>query len=217
MVATAGEAARLESLRRFNARLLVCGVGPVSAALATQAALLGGPVPGLVVSAGIGGAFAGSGLNVGQAALATEMLYGDLGAWDESAFLPLSELGLSVFPGAAGTPPQRAGRFPAWAEAADFAAQVGLPCGPFVTVSGVTGSAQQAAALERRFPGALVEGMEGAGVAQAAALHGVPCTELRGVSNFVGPRDRSGWRIGEALTALEAALTRLLAEGLPAG
>ena len=207
VVATAGEAALLGHL---GARVEVCGVGPVAAALATQRALLSGPTPALVVSAGIGGAFPGSGLQIGQAALASEMLYGDLGAWDGAEFLPLETLGLSALPDGVGKASQRAGRFAAWAGAAEFAARAGLACGPFVTLSGVTGSAAQAGALSRRFPGVLIEGMEGAGVAHAAALHGVACTELRGVSNWVGPRDRSQWQIGPALAAMKAGLEQLL-------
>lgn len=208
VVATAAEANRLGGL---PARTVVCGVGPVAAALATLRALTEGPRPDLVVSAGIGGAFvhaagAGAGgVEVGRAAVASEMLYGDLGAWDGEQFLPLGELGLSVLPEGPANP----GRFPAWEGSAALARRLGLACGPFVTVSGVTGSHQGAEALLRRVPGALVEGMEGAGVAQAAAMVGVPCTEIRGVSNFVGPRDRSAWQIGAALRALHAALLAL--------
>ena len=44
--------------------------------------------------------------------------------------------------------------------------------------------------------------MEGAGVAAAAARHGVPFAEVRAISNLVGPRDRAAWRIPEALAAL---------------
>lgn len=205
MVATPGEADRLSDL---PARLVVCGVGPVAAALATQQALLAGLVPGLVVSAGIGGAYSRpGGLRPGQAAVASEMLYGDLGAWDGPAFLDLAALGLSVLPQGPANP----GRFPAWEGGAALAATLGLPCGPFVTVSGVTGSLQGAERLMARVPGVLIEGMEGAGVAQAAALLGVPCTEVRGISNFVGLRDRESWQIGPALSALHSALGGLLA------
>jgi futalosine hydrolase len=51
--------------------------------------------------------------------------------------------------------------------------------------------------------------MEGFGVAEAAAAHGVPAVEVRAVSNTVGPRDRAAWRIGEALDALRAAFEPL--------
>lgn len=197
-------------------------MGPVAAALATQAALLRGPRPDLVISAGIGGAFVRPGaVAVGAAAVASEMLYGDLGAWTggapnggEEDFLSLDALGLSVFPDGpklhAALPAPNPGRFPAWEESAVLASRLGVACGPFVTVSGATGSGEQAQALLRRFPGALIEGMEGAGVAHAAALYGVPCTEIRGASNLVGPRDRASWQIGAALGALRSTLESAL-------
>jgi len=70
--------------------------------------------------------------------------------------------------------------------------------------------------LAARYPGAVAEAMEGFGVATAAALaggHGPGAAggtgpafaELRTVSNVVGPRDRSAWRIDLALAALREA------------
>ncbi|GAA2805493.1 hypothetical protein GCM10010441_32920 [Kitasatospora paracochleata] len=83
-----------------------------------------------------------------------------------------------------------------------------------LTVSTVTGSAERAAALTARHPGAVAEAMEGFGVAEAAARFGVPAGEIRAVSNPVGPRDRAAWRIGEALGALERAFRTLPYEHL---
>ena len=54
-----------------------------------------------------------------------------------------------------------------------------------------------------------VEAMEGFAVLRAAELAGVPAVELRAVSNFVDDA-RADWRIDEALTALAAAIPRLL-------
>ncbi|HBP64053.1 MAG TPA: futalosine hydrolase, partial [Desulfosporosinus sp.] len=34
---------------------------------------------------------------------------------------------------------------------------------------------------------------------------GLPVLEIRAISNMVGPRDRSTWRVKEALDVLEAA------------
>ncbi len=51
--------------------------------------------------------------------------------------------------------------------------------------------------------------MEGFGVAEAAAAHGVPVLEFRTISNAVGPRDRAAWRIGPALNALTGAFRTL--------
>jgi futalosine hydrolase len=54
-----------------------------------------------------------------------------------------------------------------------------------------------------------VEAMEGFAVLRAAALAGVPAVEIRAISNIVEDA-RDSWRIGDALEALDAALSRLL-------
>lgn len=208
VVATHAEAARLRDLEGGGVRVVVCGVGPVAAALSTQAALLAAPYD-LALSAGIGGAYPGSGLRPGDLAVSSELIQADLGADDGGTFLGLDLLGLSVEPQEAAGP-GHPGRFAAWAGAADLAARAGAACGPALTLSTVTGSAAAARALEARHPGALTEGMEGAGVAHAALRCGVPALEVRGVSNMVGPRDRGAWRIGEALAATRRGLEALL-------
>jgi len=54
-------------------------------------------------------------------------------------------------------------------------------------------------------------------VALAARQAGVRFGELRAVSNPVGPRDRAGWRLAEALTALTGGAGRLLGTPLIPG
>jgi futalosine hydrolase len=144
----------------------------------------------LVVSAGIGGGFAPE-APVGSLVVADEITAADLGAETPDGFLPVTELGFGTITHLC----------PA-ALVRDAAAATGARPGTVLTVSTVTGTAARAAALRTRHPRALAEAMEGFGVAEAAAAHGVPVLELRAVSNPVGPRDRAAWRIGEALDAL---------------
>jgi futalosine hydrolase len=59
----------------------------------------------------------------------------------------------------------------------------------------------------------VAEAMEGFGVATATARVGLPFAEIRAISNPVGPRDRAGWRIPEALAALERAAAALARTG----
>ncbi|MFD0311841.1 futalosine hydrolase [Streptomyces sp. NPDC127119] len=180
---------------------LAGGVGPAAAAASTAAALttaaLGGEPYDLVVSAGIGGGFLPD-APVGSLVLADEITVADLGAETAQGFLPVTELGFGTV---THRPPDSLVR--------EIAAVTGARQGSVLTVSTVTGSASRAAELRRRHPRALAEAMEGFGVAEAAAAHGVPVLELRAVSNPVGPRDRAAWRIGEALTALTGAFGKL--------
>jgi futalosine hydrolase len=82
-----------------------------------------------------------------------------------------------------------------------------------LTVNTATGSSESADRLRTRYPAAIGEAMEGYGVAAAAARFGLPVAEVRAVSNLIGPRDRSAWRIGEALATLTAAAAPIV-EGL---
>ncbi|MFJ4189570.1 futalosine hydrolase [Kitasatospora sp. NPDC089509] len=181
--------------------VLASGVGPAAAAAATATALAARPY-GLVASAGIAGGFAPH-APVGATVLASAIVAADLGAETPEGFADVTELGFGT---ARHTP---APAVVAWTARALAACGVEAVTGPVLTVSTVTGSAERAATLAARHPGAAAEAMEGFGVAEAAARFGVPAFELRTVSNPVGPRDRSAWRIGEALAALESAFAAL--------
>lgn len=178
-----------------RAEVLVGGVGPAAAAAATAAALDGFE---LVLSAGIGGGFAP--LVPGDVAVASAVAFADLGAETADGFVPLSSLGFGI------------DRYEVDATlAADLAARCDGRLGTIVTVATVTGTAATAEALRARFPDAVAEGMEGAGVAAAAARRGVRFGELRAISNPVGPRDRDAWQIPLALAALGRAVAEVTA------
>ncbi|MGW1378713.1 futalosine hydrolase [Streptomyces sp. NPDC002446] len=211
--------------RAVACEVLAAGVGPAAAAAGTATALTAAALAGapydLVVSAGIGGGFPPgvgparpgeppSGAPLGSVVVAGAIVAADLGAQTPDGFAPVTELGF-------GTVAHR----PDAALVEAVAAACGGAVGTVVTVSTVTGSAARAAELAQRHPGVLAEAMEGFGVAEAAAAHGVPVLEIRTVSNAVGPRDRAAWRIGDALAALTGAFrtlpAALAAAGGPAG
>lgn len=181
-----------ELLRGF-VPLLRTGVGPVNAAHALTRFLVEEGA-GAVVCCGVGGAYPGSGLAVGDVICAESECYADLGAESPEGFLDMEALG---FPLVEGDPPLF-GRlpldlFPAPRRAA------------FVTRSTCTGTLESARAIEARTGGA-VESMEGAAIVQVARRMGVPVGELRGISNLAGDRDRDAWRLREAAEAAQRAL-----------
>ncbi|MFC5663658.1 futalosine hydrolase [Kitasatospora misakiensis] len=182
--------------------VLAGGVGPGAAAAAAATALTAARYD-LVVSAGIAGGFAPR-APIGATVLATGIVAADLGAETPEGFADVTELGFGTV---RHTPAPAAVALAAEALRAAGAGPVAT--GTVLTVSTVTGSAGRAAALTARHPDAVAEAMEGFGVAEAADRHGVPAFELRTVSNPVGPRDRTAWRIGEALGALERAFAAL--------
>ncbi|MFJ5553522.1 futalosine hydrolase [Streptomyces sp. NPDC093225] len=192
------------TLRRYDAPgvafdVLAGGVGPAAAAAATAAALATAERPySLVVSAGIGGGFPLA-APVGSLVVADAIVAADLGAQTPDGWLSVEELGFG-----------RAVHLPPAELTARAAEATGALLAPVLTVSTVTGTAGRASELLARHPLAGAEAMEGFGVAEAAAAHGLPVLEIRAVSNPVGPRDRDAWRIGDALAALSEGFQRLV-------
>ncbi|MFI6355827.1 futalosine hydrolase [Streptomyces sp. NPDC050743] len=181
--------------------LLDAGVGPALAAASVSAALTAARLAGtpydLVVSAGIGGGFQPE-APVGSLVVADRITVADLGAETADGFVPVTELGFGTVT-----------HHPPRSLVGIASEATGAPAGTVLTVSTVTGTAARAAELRARHPRALAEGMEGFGVAEAAATHGTAVLEIRAVSNPVGPRDRAAWRIGDALAALTEAFGKL--------
>ncbi|MGW1211146.1 futalosine hydrolase [Streptomyces sp. NPDC002499] len=183
-----------DSTAGVSVDVIAAGVGPALAAASTATALTTAALEGapytLVVSAGIAGGFQPE-APVGSLVVADEITAADLGAETADGFVPVTDLGFGTV---THRPPESLVR--------DLTAATGARTGAVLTVSTVTGTAERAAELRARHPRALAEAMEGFGVAEAAASHGVPVLEVRAVSNPVGPRDRAAWRIGDALAAL---------------
>lgn len=211
VTAVEAEAAAVRAgLTTATATVVAAGVGPARAAAVTARMLAlaectGRPYRG-VISAGVGGGFAGR-APVGATVIATRSVAADLGAESPEGFIPVDQLGM---------PAEQLGGSPSIAADAGLLATVraALPhavLGAVLTVSTVTGTAESSRELAGRYPDAAAEAMEGYGVACAAVDAGLPFAELRTISNAVGPRDRAAWRIPEALSALTAAAAALTA------
>jgi futalosine hydrolase len=179
---------------------LICtGVGAVNAAHAVTLAISRAR-PDAVIVCGVGGAYPGSGLAVGDVVSADMECYGDLGANSAAGFLDMRALGFAVIDGSQPV----YNDLPLQLYATERRAK-------FVTVATCTGTDAAARALEARTGGA-VENMEGAAVAHVALLHGVPVGEVRGISNIVTNRDTGAWRLGPAALAAQEALVAWLSK-----
>lgn len=189
-----------------EALLLTGGMGKTNAAQSLTALLEHHRVRA-ILAFGVGGAYPGSGLEVGDVALASSEVYADEGVaapegWlsTESIGIPLASVGgvdlFNAFP-----------VHPALLEIAGDAlraAGIGPVAGPFATVSCCSGTFDRGLEIAGRF-GAICESMEGAACAHVAALYGVPFLEVRGISNTVEDRNLSRWRLAEAAAAAAAA------------
>ncbi len=189
------------SLLKPHLPILVTGVGAVNAAIALTR-FLEREGARAVISCGIGGAYPGSGLSVASAVWAASECYGDLGAASSGGFLDMQALG---FPVIAGTTPRY--------NSLPITIRPGGDIAPFVTVNTCTGDVTAAREIEAR-TGGWVESMEGAAIAHVATVYGIPVGEVRGISNPVGNRDRSVWRVKEAAVAAQESLLDAWRRGL---
>lgn len=186
--------------------VLPTGMGKANAAQALAALLENTAVRG-VLGCGVAGAYPGSGLEVGDVALASEAIYGDEGVETPAGWIDTEAIGIPLLERHG---EQRYNRIPLDAERVERAAGaleaagIAARVGPFVTVSRCSGTDALGREQAARWRG-ICETMEGAAWAHVAALYGAPFLELRGVSNQVGDRDPAGWRIDGAAEAAASA------------
>jgi len=184
-------------------RGLELGVGKVNAAATLAAYLEIHPEVEQVLLVGIAGAYPGSGLKPGDLALAGEEIQADFGT--AAGLKPLG------FPAVEVAGQRYYNHFPAdtiWT--AELLTRWNLEPRSFLTRDKVSETREEAAELARRWQAA-VENMEGAAVAQTAAIFGVGWAELRAISNEAGVRDKNKWNIPAALASLAKAFNTLLA------
>lgn len=194
-----------------DALLVVTGVGPVNAALEMGAVLGRYDVSG-VLNLGLAGSFDLSAAPLESVVAASREAFPEYGVVSEASFADAS-----AFP------------FPQWEDAAgrvlqslelspdDTAREMGLVLpksvrrGAALTVAGITGSFERAQAMAARH-GALTESMEGFALALACRTRQTPFLEVRTISNRVGERDRTNWKLIKALEGLGSVLAGLFPE-----
>jgi futalosine hydrolase len=131
----------------------------------------------------------------------------ELGAEDDEEFLTVQQLGLL---GPDDTPFSGGRLVNVGAPANKTIA--GLRAVTGITVNTVHGNTRSIARVVERFsPG--VETMEGAAFMYACLVSGVPFAQVRAVSNMVEKRNRSAWKLQEAIDALNDVAMRVLEQG----
>lgn len=185
------------------------GMGGTNAARAATI-LIETCAPSVILHFGIGGAYHGGGLGVGDIAVATEEVYADLGVITRDGFMNLSAMECpiltrgrkkfyNIFPMSRGL-----------VRKALAIKEVHLVAGKFLTVTTATGTNKRADELIAIFGQPICENMEGAAVAHVCAGYGLPVLELRGISNMVEDRDIKGWKKERAAEVAQSAVLGLI-------
>jgi len=195
VAATEGEVAALRAVLGDSVQVLVTGVGMVATAARCARALTQRRYD-LALNAGVCGTFDPS-LEPGLVVHVVRDRIAELGAEDGDAFLTMSEIGL--FADSAFVNPNPP----------DIAALRELRPVHGITVNTVHGNERSIDAVVERFH-PQVESMEGAGFMCACIDAAVPFAQVRAVSNLIERRNRSAWRLEEAIASLAEAVERIL-------
>ena len=87
---------------------------------------------------------------------------------------------------------------------------LGVPCVAAATVSTGSGTDTASEDIARR-AAVSIETMEGAALASACDVFGLPWIGVRAISNRTGNRDEAGWDLDTACATLSVAVIELLA------
>jgi futalosine hydrolase len=174
-------------LEIHNFRLLTTGVGMVATAYALGRELASNRYD-VAINLGIGGSFDRS-IALGELVEVTHDTITELGAEDGDNFLPIAQLGFGE------------GSFKATKMLTDIYAKTTIYQAVGITVNTVHGNDTSIHKLLDRHS-AQIESMEGAAFFYACREAGVPCMQIRAVSNYVEKRNRDNWQIGLAVKNL---------------
>jgi futalosine hydrolase len=180
-----------EEILVSNLPHLVTGVGMVSTAIAVTNALSKSNYD-LVINAGIAGSFNRS-LKIGQVVEVTKDYFSELGAQDGVHFLTPDEINLNVVADIEMNP----------------ATNLDKVSG--ITVNTIHGEKIAIQKVVHRF-NPQIESMEGAACMLACQKAGVPCVQIRSISNYVEKRNKSNWNIPLAIQNLNKELIKIIAD-----
>ena len=181
---------------------LITGVGSAATAYALGRTFALQPCR-LAINLGIAGSFRAE-WQPGTLVEVIEDRFADLGAEDHDAFLDAVQLGLieaDTAPYQNGLLRPVAGPRPACMDE--------LPGARGITLSTAHGRQSSIDAVRQRLAPD-TESMEGAAFFYACRMAGVPCIQVRAISNAVQPRNREAWDIPFAIASLNTFAGRML-------
>ncbi|MEO6636988.1 MAG: futalosine hydrolase [Ginsengibacter sp.] len=183
-----------------TADILIAGVGIPATIFTLQNKLLHKKYD-LVIQAGIAGSFDDK-FEKSEVFFVQEDTFADIGVDENGTFKTLFELGFAK----ENEPPYTNG----WLrnDHPIFTKDL-LPAVKAITVNKIINNKTQVANLKDKFQ-ATLESMEGAAFHYVCLLQKVNFLQVRSVSNIVGERDKSKWKIKDAIEALNNELQKLV-------
>lgn len=178
-----------------NISFLITGVGMVATAFALGRELATNQY-NLAINLGIAGSFDRD-IALGDIIEITEDTIAELGAEDDATFLPISQMGFGE------------SNFKASKQLSTIYTGQSIRQASAITVNTVHGNEESIQKIQQRL-NVQIESMEGAAFFFACREAGVPCLQIRAVSNYVEKRNRDAWQIGLAVKNLNTFAMELL-------
>jgi futalosine hydrolase len=189
------------SVNGHEVEILITGVGSAATSYALTRQLLWRS-PEMVIQAGIGGSFSEQ-YPPETVAFVSEEVFADLGVFQDGNFDDIFDLGLTAVNDHPFTNRMLVNtKLDSWVK-------YGLPFVRGATINCISTTDKQIAAIKNKYE-PVIESMEGAALHYACLMEHIPFIQLRAVSNYVGERDKSKWKMIEAITVLNEKLRRIL-------
>jgi futalosine hydrolase len=198
IAATAFEIAPFIANKPTNTEVLITGVGVPNTLYYLQQHLYNYDYQ-LIIQAGIAGSF-NEDEKLSTVVAIEKDIFADIGFNEKGNFTPLHQSALvnnNVSQLNSG-----------WLVNTDFINTINLPKVTGVTVNTVTDNLKHIEELKRNFAPS-IETMEGAALHFVCLQKQLPFIQIRSISNYVGERDKSKWKITSAVEALNKTLFTL--------
>lgn len=179
-----------------DANILIAGVGTASTIYQLVKFIQTNEIS-YVIQAGLGGSFAQN-LKLGDVVAIRKDAFAQSGVWEENQLFTLKEKGIDE-------------SFMSLENENPGLKDFGLPIADAVTVDLIHDQTVLKALIENKHQ-ATVESMEGAALHFVCLQEGIPFLQLRAISNYVGDRNKSNWKIDTAIVHLNKELLRIYSQ-----
>lgn len=155
----------------------------------------------MLIQAGIAGSFS-TDYPPGSIVLVNEEVTGDLGVEENNEFKDVFDMGLPQI-----TDPYTGKGLVN--NNIELLQQQNLPLVKSVTISEISTRPQRIQQLQQKYQ-PVVESMEGAAFHYVALTEKIPFIQLRAISNFVGERDKTKWKMKDSIALLNEKLKEIV-------
>jgi futalosine hydrolase len=179
----------------------VTGVGLLPSSYAIMQ-LIARLKPDLIIQVGIAGSFNPT-LVLGTAVTVRQEMLADMGVYESDGYHDIFDLGLAE----KNMPPFEQGAIVNHHD--HLIESASLPAVSAVSVNEISTSTEKINVFAEKYK-ADIESMEGAALHYVCAMQQIPFIQIRGISNLVGERDKTKWKIPESMLAATNACINLI-------